>query len=130
MSVRIGVSSSDDVGRESLPSAFAPEAVARVKPAPRQPADAAAGQHAQAGDPVQRAGESLEQCVLRSLDQYFVDLNGARPHALHEMVLAAVEKPLLRFVLARCGGNQSAAAGLLGMNRNTLRRKLQDYGLH
>jgi len=75
-------------------------------------------------------GESLEQCVFRSLDQYFSDLHGAKPHALHEMVLGAIEKPLLQFALQRCEGNQSAAADLLGINRNTLRRKLQDYGLH
>jgi Fis family transcriptional regulator len=74
-------------------------------------------------------GETLEQSVLRSLDQYFADLNGAKPHALHEMVMGAVERPLLRFAVERCAGNQSAAADLLGINRNTLRRKLQDYGL-
>lgn len=75
-------------------------------------------------------GESLEQSVFRSLEQYFANLDGAKPHALHEMVLGAIEKPLLQFALLRCEGNQSAAADLLGINRNTLRRKLQDYGLH
>jgi Fis family transcriptional regulator len=75
-------------------------------------------------------GESLEQSVFRSLEQYFANLDGAKPHALHEMVLGAIEKPLLQFALHRCDGNQSAAADLLGINRNTLRRKLQDYGLH
>ena len=73
--------------------------------------------------------ETLEQCVLRSLDQYFVNLDGAKPHALHEMVLQAVERPLLRFAMERCDGNQSAAAQLLGINRNTLRKKLSDFGL-
>lgn len=73
--------------------------------------------------------ETLEQSVLRSLDRYFSDLNGARPHALHELVMEAVERPLLKFAVDRCAGNQSAAADLLGINRNTLRRKLVDYGL-
>ncbi|TMH74294.1 MAG: Fis family transcriptional regulator [Betaproteobacteria bacterium] len=73
--------------------------------------------------------ETLEQSVVRSLDRYFSDLDGARPHALHELVMQAVERPLLKFAVDRCAGNQSAAADLLGINRNTLRRKLVDYGL-
>jgi Fis family transcriptional regulator, factor for inversion stimulation protein len=73
--------------------------------------------------------ETLEQSVLRSLDRYFSELNGARPHALHELVMQAVERPLLKFAVDRCSGNQSAAAELLGINRNTLRRKLVEYGL-
>jgi Fis family transcriptional regulator len=73
--------------------------------------------------------ETLEQSVLRSLDRYFSELNGAPPHALHELVMQAVERPLLKFAVDRCAGNQSAAAELLGINRNTLRRKLIDYGL-
>jgi Fis family transcriptional regulator len=73
------------------------------------------------------ADDSLESCVLRNLQRYFADLDGSPPHALHEMVLRAVERPLIVFVLERCSGNQSAAAGLLGINRNTLRKKLLDY---
>jgi Fis family transcriptional regulator len=76
-----------------------------------------------------RSGETLEECVLRSLEQYFTDLDGARPHALHEMVTAAVERPLLQFAMDRTDGNQCAAADLLGINRNTLRKKLQQYRL-
>ncbi|MCS6944777.1 MAG: helix-turn-helix domain-containing protein [Sutterellaceae bacterium] len=71
----------------------------------------------------------MEQAVLRNLEQYFAALEGAKPHALHQMVLQAVERPLLKFALQRAGGNQSAAAELLGINRNTLRKKLQDYNL-
>ena len=76
-----------------------------------------------------RGPETLEQCVVRSLDQYFINLDGAQPHALHEMVMQAVERPLIRYAMERCDGNQSAAAQLLGINRNTLRKKLSDYGL-
>jgi Fis family transcriptional regulator len=76
-----------------------------------------------------RGGETIEQCMLRTLDQYFADLDGAKPHALHEMVMQAVERPLLLFAMERCAGNQSAAAELLGINRNTLRKKLQEHKL-
>jgi Fis family transcriptional regulator len=87
------------------------------------------GSEAHATAPARRGGETLEQAVLRNLEQYFADLDGAKPHALHEMVLQAVERPLLKFALDRAGGNQSAAADLLGINRNTLRKKLHDYRL-
>jgi Fis family transcriptional regulator len=76
-----------------------------------------------------RRGETIEECVLRSLTQYFEDLGGAKPHALHDMVMLAVERPLLKFALDKANGNQSAAAELLGINRNTLRKKLTEYGL-
>ena len=86
------------------------------------------GSDAHAAAPQRRGGgETLEQAVVRNLEQYFADLDGAKPHALHEMVLQAVERPLLQFALERAGGNQSAAAELLGINRNTLRKKLHDY---
>jgi Fis family transcriptional regulator len=76
-----------------------------------------------------RSGETLEQCVLRSLEEYFEDLGSARPHPLFEMVSTAVERPLLQFAMQRSGGNQSTAAELLGINRNTLRKKLQQHKL-
>jgi Fis family transcriptional regulator len=77
----------------------------------------------------ERRGETIEECIVRSLEKYFEDLGGAKPHALHEMVMLAVERPLLKFALDKAGGNQSAAAELLGINRNTLRKKLCEYGL-
>jgi len=76
-----------------------------------------------------RSEETLEQCVLRSLEKYFADLDGSRPHALLEMVTTAVERPLLHFAMTKCDGNQCAASLLLGINRNTLRKKLQQYRL-
>jgi len=71
----------------------------------------------------------LDACVRESLEQYFKDLRGTEPHSLHAMVIAAVEKPLLDVVMKQADGNQSKAAEWLGLNRNTLRRKLLDHKL-
>ena len=71
----------------------------------------------------------IADAVVRTLDQYFRDLDGERPAAIHDMVIRNVERPMLEFVLQRANGNQRGAADMLGINRNTLRRKLTDYEL-
>ena len=72
---------------------------------------------------------SIEECIRASLEQYFRDLHGNQPHSVHAMILDAVEKPMLEVVMTHADGNQSKAAEWLGINRNTLRRKLLDHGL-
>lgn len=71
----------------------------------------------------------LEQCVRDNMQVYFDDLGGADPTGLHDMLVRAVEKPLLELVMQRAGANQSRAAQWLGLNRNTLRKKLLEHGL-
>ena len=71
----------------------------------------------------------IEACVRESLEEYFRDLDGAQPHSVHEMILTIVEKPLLEVVMQHAAGNQSKAAEWLGINRNTLRRKLVEHKL-
>ena len=71
----------------------------------------------------------IEECVRDTLQRYFDDLRGAEPSAVHEMIMNAVEKPLLEVVMLQAQGNQTRAAELLGMNRNTLRKKLQQHGI-
>jgi Fis family transcriptional regulator, factor for inversion stimulation protein len=71
----------------------------------------------------------IDACVRESLEQYFKDLRGAEPHSMHDMLIATVERPLLDVVMKQAGGNQSKAAEWLGLNRNTLRRKLVDHKL-
>jgi Fis family transcriptional regulator len=66
-------------------------------------------------------------CVRKALDEYFKDLDGQPPHAVYEMLLGCMEKPLLEYVMNRAGRNQSKAAEILGLNRNTLRKKLKQY---
>ncbi len=71
----------------------------------------------------------IHDCVRRTLNRYFRDLDGQAPHAVYDMVLQSVEKPMLEVVMKQANGNQSAAADILGINRNTLRRKLTEHGL-
>lgn len=71
----------------------------------------------------------IEACVRESLEAYFKDLDGVAPAAMYDMILGVVEKPLLDVVMQHADGNQSRAAEWLGINRNTLRRKLVEHGL-
>jgi Fis family transcriptional regulator, factor for inversion stimulation protein len=73
--------------------------------------------------------KDIDDCIRASVEQYLKDLRGAQPHELHELFLGAAEKPLLDVVLRHAEGNQSKAAEWLGINRNTLRRKLLDHRL-
>ena len=71
----------------------------------------------------------IEECVRDSLESYFRDLRGTDPAAMYEMILGVVEKPLLDVVMKHADNNQSRAAEWLGINRNTLRRKLLEHKL-
>lgn len=69
----------------------------------------------------------LSHYVAYSLDGFFKALNGHAPKDLYGMILDQVEAPLLRATLKYCGGNQSRAASVLGLNRATLRKKLRHH---
>ena len=71
----------------------------------------------------------LHDCVKKTLNRYFRDLDGEAPHAVYDMVFSTVEKSMLEVVMHHADGNQTLAADILGINRNTLRRKLNDYRL-
>ncbi len=71
----------------------------------------------------------LHDCVRRTLNRYFRDLDGQTPHAVYDMVLQSVERPMLEVVMKQADGNQTVAAEILGISRGTLRRKLTDYDL-
>jgi Fis family transcriptional regulator len=71
----------------------------------------------------------LRNHAERALSEYFTSLNGYRPAHLYDLVLREVEEPLFRVVLDYAQGNQSRAAGILGINRGTLRKKLRQFGL-
>ncbi len=72
----------------------------------------------------------MGECVRQSLATYFADLDGTETQHLYTLVISEVEKPLLEAVMQQARGNQSRAARMLGINRNTLRKKLALYGLN
>ena len=71
----------------------------------------------------------IDECVRNSLEAYFRDLRGTEPDSMHDMLVRAVEKPLLEVVMEHADNNQSKAAQWLGLNRNTLRKKLLEHKL-
>jgi Fis family transcriptional regulator len=73
--------------------------------------------------------KTIQDCIKDNLESYFHDLRGAEPNAVYDMVVNAVERPMLEVVMQRAEGNQSKAAEWLGINRNTLRRKLLEHKL-
>jgi Fis family transcriptional regulator len=71
----------------------------------------------------------IEECVRTSLEGYFKDLRGTEPDGMYDMMVRVVEKPLLEVVMQQADNNQSRAAQWLGLNRNTLRKKLVEHKL-
>ncbi|WP_350283387.1 helix-turn-helix domain-containing protein [Nitrosomonas sp.] len=63
-------------------------------------------------------------CIRKAVEAYFQDLDGEKPCPIYEMVIRSVEKPLIEVAMQYAQGNQSKAAELLGINRNTLRNRL------
>lgn len=83
------------------------------------------GKHSHSG----RKDKPLRKHTEDALQRYFSSLNGDRPGDLYELVIGEVEEPLFRTVMEYTEGNQSQAAGILGINRGTLRKKLKTYSL-
>ncbi|WP_184431573.1 nitrogen regulation protein NR(I) [Roseospira goensis] len=76
------------------------------------------------------SGEGLSTLVERHLREYFAAHNEALPAAgLHDRVLREVERPLIALSLEATKGNQIRAAHLLGLNRNTLRKKIRELDI-
>ena len=75
------------------------------------------------------APAGLGDSVRAALERYFHDLDGHEPKDLYELVLSQVEKPLMEKIMEHTDGNLSRAAQYLGLNRATLRSRLEKYGL-
>lgn len=75
-------------------------------------------------------GEKLSQSIARHLQRYF-DLHGGQlpPPGIYDRVLREMEVPLIEIALDATGGNQAKCADLLGINRNTLRKKITDLDI-
>jgi Fis family transcriptional regulator len=73
--------------------------------------------------------DSIQVAIQSNLEKYFHDLGEQPASNIYDMVVLAVEKPMLEMVMTRTERNQSQAADMLGINRNTLRKKLQQHGL-
>ncbi|MCH7854193.1 MAG: DNA-binding transcriptional regulator Fis [Proteobacteria bacterium] len=71
----------------------------------------------------------LRKHTEEALQQYFASLNGDRPGNLYQLVLGEIEEPLFKAVMDYTQGNQSQAAGILGLSRGTLRKKLKTYSI-
>jgi len=71
----------------------------------------------------------LDESVRLNLELYLADLGDIEPTGMWDMVMSCVEKPLLQTAMTKAQGNQSKAAQLLGITRNTLRKKLVAHQL-
>ena len=71
----------------------------------------------------------LSEWLQKTVKKYITVMNGGDSGHLHDLVITGVEKPLLKMVLKETNGNQTQAANILGINRNTLRKKMQEYNL-
>jgi DNA-binding protein Fis len=72
---------------------------------------------------------SLESVVEHKISRFLDQVGGMFPEDLHGLILGKVEKPLLTQILRRTGGNQVQASRVLGINRNTLRKKMKMHGI-
>ena len=71
----------------------------------------------------------LERWLDKSIRQYVSAMDEKNNGHLHELIMGGIEKPLVEIVLNETNGNQTQASNILGINRNTLRKKITEYGI-
>jgi Fis family transcriptional regulator len=76
-----------------------------------------------------RSESTLRDAATRVVRRYLHDLNGTQCTDLYNLMLRQVERPVLEEALRHCEGNMTRTAELLGMNRATLRKKLDEFGI-
>lgn len=96
----------------------------------RHPNLARRGIHIEDADLITRLDQySIEDVVELKISRFFDQIGTFYPENVYDLIMSKVEKPLLVQILRRVGGNQVQAAKILGINRNTLRKKIKQYGL-
>jgi two-component system nitrogen regulation response regulator GlnG len=81
------------------------------------------------GDPFAMEKVSLERILFSKLMPIIKRMNMDKMEGLHPIVISRVEAPLIKMVLEEMGGNQSKTAKILGINRNTLSKKIKEYNI-
>ncbi len=69
----------------------------------------------------------LEKWLDKTVRQYISKMDGKENGHLHDLIIGGVERPLLEIVLQETQYNQTKASNILGINRNTLRKKIQEH---
>ena len=69
----------------------------------------------------------LEKWLHSTIRKYVAKMDGRANGGLYRLIIDGVEKPLIEIVLIETKGNQTLASNILGINRNTLRQKIQNY---
>jgi Fis family transcriptional regulator, factor for inversion stimulation protein len=69
----------------------------------------------------------LEKWLDKSIRKYVGAMDVENNGHLHQLIMGGIEKPLVEIVLKETEGNQTKAANILGINRNTLRKKIAEY---
>jgi two-component system nitrogen regulation response regulator GlnG len=90
----------------------------------------------QAHPPASGSGEAgqgedtIGQAIERHVERYFKAHEGSPPPGVYDRILREIERPLIARTLAATRGNQLKAADVLGLNRNTLRKKIRELDIH
>ncbi len=119
--------SADQMSQQSSTTVSSTESIdsqKRNNPSPRR------GIHIEDVDLASRLDQySIEDVVELKISRFFDQIGTFYPENVFDLIMSKVEKPLLIQILRRVGGNQVQAAKILGINRNTLRKKIKLYGL-
>src|SRR5437667_188604 len=87
------------------------------------------GENAERSDRGSNELRAVARLIADTIPRLVDHLIAVRPGGLHREALEVLERPLLAHALALTGGNQLRAARLLGLNRNTLRKRCRELGL-